>query len=223
QYAIQAQPEGIAQALLIGADFIGNDHVCLILGDNIFYMGDHIWHFVHEVQHSNEDQAHRNAIIFAYHVSNPQRFGVVEFDAHKKVISIEEKPNEPKSNYVSVGLYFYPPDVVAKAQKLKPSARGEYEITDLNNAYLQEERLTVIPMQRGNAWLDAGTPDSLMDSSIFVQLIEKRQGLKLACLEAIAYKQGFITKEELAELIASLSTGAYKDYLQNVLAGEMFP
>lgn len=223
QYAIQPQPEGIAQALLIGADFIGHDHVCLILGDNIFYMGDHIWHFVHEVQHSNEDQAHRNAIIFAYHVSNPQRFGVVEFDAHKKVISIEEKPQEPKSNYVSVGLYFYPPDVVAKAQKLKPSARGEYEITDLNNAYLQEDRLTVIPMQRGNAWLDAGTPDSLMDSSIFVQLIEKRQGLKLACLEEIAYKQGFITKEELAELIASLSAGAYKDYLQNVLAGEMFP
>ena len=171
QYAIQPQPEGIAQALLIGADFIGNDHVCLILGDNIFYMGDHIWHFVHEVQHSNEDQAHRNAIILAYHVSNPQRFGVVEFDAHKKVISIEENPKEPKSNYVSVGLYFYPPDVVAKAQKRKPSARGEYEITDLNNAYLQEDRLTVIPMQRGNAWLDAGTPDSLMDSSIFVQLI----------------------------------------------------
>ena len=222
-YAIQPEPEGIAQALLIGADFIGSDHVCLILGDNIFYMGDHIRHFVHEVQHSNEDKAHSNAIIFAYHVSNPQRFGVVEFDDHKKAISIEEKPAQPKSNYVSVGLYFYPPDVVTYAAQLRPSARGEYEITDLNNTYLRQGRLTVIPMHRGNAWLDAGTPDSLMDSSIFVQLIEKRQGLKVACIEEIAYNQGFITKDELAALCAQLSAGTYKDYLLNVLAGEMLP
>ena len=241
-YAIQPEPQGIAQAFIIGADFIGNDQVCLILGDNIFYMGDHIRHFVHEVQQSNaeseqqqandendqqQDHAgaerqHGNAIIFAYHVSNPQRFGVVEFDAHNKAISIEEKPIHPKSNYVSVGLYFYPPDVVTKAQKLTPSQRGEYEITDLNNAYLRENRLTVIPMQRGNAWLDAGTPDSLMDSSIFVQLIEKRQGLKLACLEEIAYQQGFITKDELAALINELSDSTYKTYLNNVLTGDPF-
>lgn len=224
QYAIQPEPQGIAQALLIGADFIANDHVCLILGDNIFYMGDHIWHFVQEVHRSSDipNQAQGNAIIFAYHVSNPQRFGVVAFDAQKRVISIEEKPAQPKSNYVSVGLYFYPPDVVAKASKLIPSSRGEYEITDLNNAYLKENRLTVIPMQRGNAWLDAGTPDSLMDSSIFVQLIEKRQGLKLACLEEIAYQQGFITKEAFAALINELSEGAYKDYLRAVLTGDIF-
>ena len=241
-YAIQPEPQGIAQAFMIGADFIGNDQVCLILGDNIFYMGDHIRHFVHEVQQSNaeseqqqandendqqQDHAgaerqHGNAIIFAYHVSNPQRFGVVEFDAHNKAISIEEKPRHPKSNYVSVGLYFYPPDVVTKAQQLTPSQRGEYEITDLNNAYLQEDRLTVLPMQRGNAWLDAGTPDSLMDSSIFVQLIEKRQGLKLACLEEIAYQQGFITKDELAALINELSDSTYKTYLNNVLTGDPF-
>ncbi len=223
-YAIQPEPQGIAQAFMIGADFIGNDQVCLILGDNIFYMGDHIRHFVHEIQQSNAEsgQQQANAIIFAYHVSNPHRFGVVEFDAHNKAISIEEKPSHPKSNYVSVGLYFYPPDVVAKAQQLTPSLRGEYEITDLNNAYLQEDRLTVLPMQRGNAWLDAGTPDSLMDSSIFVQLIEKRQGLKLACLEEIAYQQGFITKDELAALINELSDSTYKTYLNNVLTGDPF-
>ena len=212
-YAIQEQPEGIAQAMVIGADFIGSDNVCLILGDNIFYMGEQYHQFLSAV-HRDEGS---KATIFAYHVSNPQRFGVIEFNEHLEAISIEEKPQNPKSNFVSVGLYFYPSDVVAKARTLKKSARGEYEITDLNNLYLQEQRLNVVPMRRGNAWLDAGTPDSLMDSSIFVQIIEKRQGLKIACLEEIAYYQGFISREQLQHLTQELSAGAYKDYLQKVL------
>lgn len=213
-YAEQPQPEGIAQALMIGANFISNDSVCLILGDNIFYMGEQYHHFLSTVHH-NEDS---KATIFAYHVSNPQRFGVIEFNDQFAAISIEEKPAHPKSNFVSVGLYFYPSDVVAKARTLKKSKRGEYEITDLNNLYLKEKRLSVVPMPRGNAWLDAGTPDSLMDSSIFVQIIEKRQGLKIACLEEIAYHQGFISKEQLQQITQSLNSGAYKDYLQKVLS-----
>lgn len=216
-YAEQPKPEGIAQALLIGADFIGQDNVCLILGDNIFYMGAQYHQFLAAV-HRNESS---QATIFAYHVSNPQRFGVVEFNENFEAISIEEKPQQPKSNFVSVGLYFYPNDVVAKARTLKPSARGELEITDLNNLYLQEQRLAVVPMLRGNAWLDAGTPDSLMDSSIFVQIIEKRQGLKIACLEEIAYHQGFISREQLQAHTEALSDGAYKEYLQKVLSDEL--
>ena len=218
-YAIQNEPKGIAQAFTIGAKFIDQDDVCLILGDNIFYMGEQFHTFKKEVAENKG----KRATIFVYHVADPKRFGVVEFDEKHNVVSIEEKPKRPKSNYASVGLYFYPPDVVEKSRRLKPSSRGELEITDLNNLYLKEKRISVVPMRRGNAWLDAGTPESLMESSAFVQIIEKRQGLKLACLEEIAYKQGFITKEELAELIASLNAGAYKDYLQNVLAGEMFP
>ena len=146
---------------------------------------------------------------------------MVEFNENFEAISIEEKPQQPKSNFVSVGLYFYPNDVVAKARTLKPSARGELEITDLNNLYLQEQRLAVVPMLRGNAWLDAGTPDSLMDSSIFVQIIEKRQGLKIACLEEIAYHQGFISREQLQAHTEALSDGAYKEYLQKVLSDEL--
>lgn len=210
-YAEQAEPNGIAQAFTIGADFIGQDPVCLILGDNIFYMGEQIHQFAAQVEASGKNKA----TIFAYHVSNPSRFGVVEFDQNNNAVSIEEKPEHPKSNFVSVGLYFYPGDVVAKAKTLQPSARGEYEITDLNNLYLKEGRLSVIPMHRGNAWLDAGTPDSLMDSSIFVQIIEQRQGLKIACLEEIAFKRGFISREQLEAQINHLSAGAYKDYLLN--------
>ena len=210
-YAEQAEPNGIAQAFTIGADFIGQDPVCLILGDNIFYMGEQIHQFAAQVEASGKNKA----TIFAYHVSNPSRFGVVEFDQNNNAVSIEEKPEHPKSNFVSVGLYFYPGDVVAKAQTLQPSARGEYEITDLNNLYLKEGRLSVIPMHRGNAWLDAGTPDSLMDSSIFVQIIEQRQGLKIAGLEEIAFKRGFISREQLEAQINQLSAGAYKDYLLN--------
>lgn len=212
QYAVQQEPKGIAQAFTIGADFIGNDDVCLILGDNIFYMGGQLPYFQSVVN----DNIGKNATIFAYHVSDPERFGVVEFDENLKAVSIEEKPKNPKSNYASVGLYFYPSDVVQKARELKPSARGELEITDLNNQYLNEERMSVVPMRRGNAWLDAGTPDSLMESGQFVQIIEQRQGLKIACIEEIAYIQGFINDEQMISLINELNSGKYKEYLQKV-------
>lgn len=211
-YAIQNEPKGIAQAFSIGADFIGDDDVCLILGDNIFYMGDQ-FHFFKEEVLKNQG---KKATIFAYHVSDPERFGVVEFDEHLNAISIEEKPKQPKSNYASVGLYFYPSDVVEKARGLKPSARGELEITDLNNLYLQEGRMSVVPMKRGNAWLDAGTPESLMASGQFVQIIEERQGLKIACIEEIAYRRGFINDSQMKEIINQLKDGTYKTYLQKV-------
>lgn len=213
-YKVQEKPEGIAQAFLLAEDFLkGQDHVCLILGDNIFYMGSQFEEFKTQVN-SNKG---KNATIFAYHVTDPERFGVVEFDKDRNALSIEEKPKHPKSNYASVGLYFYPGDVVSKAKTLKPSARGEYEITDLNNMYLNEGRMSVVPMKRGNAWLDAGTPDSLMDSSSFVQIIEKRQGLKIACIEEIAYKLGYITDSQMQALIDELKAGNYKDYLIKVL------
>lgn len=211
-YAVQDEPKGIAQAFTIGADFIDGDDVCLILGDNVFYMGGQLQSFRSEI---DKNQGER-ATIFAYHVSDPERFGVVEFDENLKAISIEEKPAKPKSNYASVGLYFYPSDVVEKAKGLQPSARGELEITDLNNMYLQENRMSVVPMGRGNAWLDAGTPDSLMDSSQFVQIIEKRQGLKIACIEEIAYRRKFITDTQMLALINNLKSGNYKAYLQKV-------
>ena len=212
-YKVQEKPEGIAQAFLLAEDFLkGEEDVCLILGDNIFYMGSQFKEFKNQV---NSNQG--NATIFAYHVTDPERFGVVEFDKDRNALSIEEKPQHPKSNYASVGLYFYPGDVVEKAKTLKPSARGEYEITDLNNMYLNEGRMSVVPMKRGNAWLDAGTPDSLMDSSSFVQIIEKRQGLKIACIEEIAYKLGYITDSQMQALIDELKAGNYKDYLIKVL------
>lgn len=212
QYAIQPEPKGIAQAFTIGADFIGTDDVCLILGDNIFYMGGQFPMFEAEVKKNTG----KSATIFAYHVSDPERFGVVEFDENLRAVSIEEKPKNPKSNYASVGLYFYPGDVVEKARNLTPSARGELEITDLNNVYLREGRMSVVPMRRGNAWLDAGTPDSLMESGQFVQIIEARQGLKIACIEEIAYTQGFINDEQMRALIDELKSGTYKDYLEKV-------
>lgn len=211
-YAIQNEPKGIAQAFTIGADFIGSDDVCLILGDNIFYMGEQFHTFCDEV----EKNKGKCATIFAYHVSDPERFGVVEFDKDHKAVSIEEKPAHPKSNYASVGLYFYPADVVQKARGLKPSKRGELEITDLNNLYLQEGRMSVVPMRRGNAWLDAGTPESLMESGAFVQIIEKRQGLKIACIEEIAYRRGFIDDKGMQNLIDELKDGNYKKYLIKV-------
>jgi len=212
QYAVQPEPKGIAQAFIIGAEFVGNDDVCLILGDNVFYFGQQFSLFKEETA-KNEG---KNATIFAYHVSDPERFGVVEFDKNFKAISIEEKPKFPKSNYVSTGLYFYPCDVVQKANSLIPSARGELEITDLNNLYLQENRLNVVPMRRGNAWLDAGTPDSLMDTGQFVQIIEKRQGLKVACIEEIAYSRGFIDDKQMMNIVDSLKDGNYKKYLQKI-------
>ena len=211
-YKVQEEPKGIAQAFTIGADFAGNDDVCLILGDNIFYMGEQF----HSFKESVKNNAGKCATIFAYHVSDPERFGVVEFDENYNAISIEEKPKKPKSNYASVGLYFYPGDVVEKAKSLKPSLRGELEITDLNNMYLKEGRMSVVPMRRGNAWLDAGTPDSLMESSLFVQIIEQRQGLKLACIEEIAYRKGFIGDEEMLALIDELKDCNYKTYLKKV-------
>ena len=211
-YEIQQRPQGIAQAFTIGEKFINNQDVCLILGDNIFHMGEQFPWFRKTVQ-KNQGQ---RATIFAYHVSDPERFGVVEFDDKLNAVSIEEKPKNPKSNFASVGLYFYPGDVVEKAKSLKPSARGEYEITDLNNMYLAEHRMSVVPMQRGNAWLDAGTPKSLMDSSNFVQIMEERQGLKIACIEEIAYRRGFINKKQLNHIIDGLKDSDYKKYLIKV-------
>lgn len=213
RYAVQPEPKGIAQAFTIGADFIGSDDVCLILGDNIFRMQEALPAFKKEV---NRNRGSR-ATIFAHHVIDPERFGVVEFDKDFQVVSIEEKPEKPKSNYASVGLYFYPCDVVEKARRLVPSARGELEITDLNNMYLKEGRVSVVPMRRGNVWLDAGTPVSLMEASTFIGLIERRQGLKIACIEEIAYQKGFIDDNQMMNLIDAMKEGSsYKEYLKKV-------
>ena len=211
EYKIQEEPKGIAQAFTIGDDFIGNDDVCLILGDNIFYMGEQLNLFRNEIANNP------GGTVFGYHVSDPERFGVVEFDKNFHAVSIEEKPKQPKSNYAVVGLYFYKSDVVEKANNLKPSARGELEITDLNRLYLEEGRLNVLPMRRGNAWLDAGTPQSLLEASNFIGIIEKRQDLKIACIEEIAYRRGFIDSAQLLKIIDSLKDGTnYKAYLQRV-------
>lgn len=212
EYKVQEKPNGIAEAFILGKDFISNDKVCLILGDNIFYIQSQMNSYRTLVQ--EEDNT---ATVFGYHVSDPERFGVIEFDNLKRAVSIEEKPEHPKSNYAVTGLYFYPADVTEKASRLKPSSRGELEITDLNKLYLQEGRLSVIPLKRGNAWLDAGTPDSLMESSQFVQIIEQRQGLKLACIEEIAFRQNFIDAGQMKKLINRLKDGVpYKKYLQKV-------
>ena len=211
-YKVQPEPKGIAQAFTLGADFVGNDDVCLILGDNIFYMGDQMKVY----QRAVKQNAGVRATIFAYHVSDPERFGVVEFDKNRRALSIEEKPAHPKSNYASVGLYFYPGDVCEKAASLRPSARGELEITDLNNMYLKEGRMSVVPMGRGIVWLDAGTPDSLADATHFMQVIEKRQGLKLACVEEIAYHKGFIDDAGMQALIDGMKKGAYREYCLKV-------
>lgn len=211
-YKVQDNPNGIAEAFILGKDFINNDKVCLILGDNIFYIQSQMKTYRSIVHEDNN-----TATVFGYHVSDPERFGVIEFDNEKRVVSIEEKPKKPKSNYAVTGLYFYPSDVCKKAASLKPSKRGELEITDLNKLYLKEKRLNVIPLKRGNAWLDAGTPDSLMESSQFVQIIEQRQGLKLACIEEIAFRQGFINAPQMQNLINRLKDGiSYKEYLKKV-------
>lgn len=212
KYKVQPAPRGIAEAFILGKDFIKDDKVCLILGDNIFYIQSKIKEYSKLI-----DATDNFATVFGYHVSDPQRFGVIEFDKQNKVISIEEKPKQPKSNYAVTGLYFYPNDVCQKAKMLKPSARNELEITDLNKMYLEEHRLNVIPLVRGNAWLDAGTPDSLMESAQFVQIIEQRQGLKLSCLEEIAYRKGFIDNKQMYKLINDLKDGIkYKEYLKKV-------
>ncbi len=211
-YALEHEPKGIANAFLIGQDFVGEDDVCLILGDNVFYMNEEISVFKEEVAKNKG----KNATIFVYHVQDPHRFGVVEFDENFKVLSIEEKPKQPKSNYASVGLYFYPGDIVKKATNLKPSPRGEMEITDINNLYLDEDRMNVVAMHKGNAWLDAGTPDSLMESSHFVHVVEKRQGIKIGCIEEIAFKKRWIDKAQLMEIINSLKDCEYKTYLKYI-------
>ncbi len=213
-YKIQESPRGIAQAFTIGSQFIGNENVCLILGDNIFHMDTEFSTFKSEVQKNQNNRA----TIFAYQVSDQQRFSVVEFDKNYNAISIEEKPKNPKSNFASVGLYFYPPDVVKFASELKPSARNEYEITDLSNIYLAQGRMSVVPMHRGNVWLDAGTPNSLMDSGNFVKMIEERQGIKIACIEEIAYNRGFINDSQMANLISQITPGQYRNYLEHVLS-----
>ena len=213
-YKIQPSPDGLAQAFLLGEEFIGDDACAMVLGDNIFY-GNGFGKTLRAAK-ENAEQNER-ATVFGYFVNDPERFGVVEFDENRRALSIEEKPAHPKSNYASVGLYFYPPDVCRKAAELIPSARGELEITDLNNMYLSEGRMSVVPMGRGIVWLDAGTPDSLADATHFMQVIEKRQGLKIACVEEIAFAKGFIDETQMKNLIDDMKKGAYREYLIKVL------
>ena len=213
EYKIQPSPDGLAQAFILGEDFIGDDSVCLILGDNIFY-GSGLTPLVKSAASLKD-----GAIIFGYQVKDPQRFGVVEFDENKNAISIEEKPINPKSNYAITGLYFYDNSVVKIAKKVKPSKRGELEITSINQEYLKKEKLEVALLGRGFAWLDTGTHDSLLDAGQFVQTIEHRQGYKIACLEEIAYNNGWITKEKILEIAQPLIKSGYGQYLQNLIHG----
>jgi glucose-1-phosphate thymidylyltransferase len=206
QYAVQEVPNGLAQAFVIGESFIGNDKVALILGDNIFYSAG----FSALLSSLSDIEG---GCVFAYHVSDPERYGVVEFDENNMAVSIEEKPKQPKSNYAVPGLYFYDNSVIKIAKELKPSPRGEYEITDVNKIYLQKNKLKVAIMDRGTAWLDTGTFDSLSDASEFVRVIEKRQGNKIGCIEEVAYRMGFITKEKLAEIAEPLKKSGYGNYL----------
>jgi len=210
EYIEQPSPDGLAQAFILGETFIGEDDVCLVLGDNIFYGQGLTKLLEHSVKNAKED---KNATVFGYYVSDPERYGVAEFNDKGHVISIEEKPNEPKSNHAVVGLYFYPNDVVQKAKLVKPSDRGELEITTLNQDYLAQSRLKVELMGRGYAWLDTGTHESLLEASQFIQTIEKRQSLKVACLEEIAFEMGYISKEQLLKLAEPLKKNQYGQYL----------
>ena len=209
-YAEQAIPNGLAQAFVIGADFIGEDSVALVLGDNIFFGSN-----MDELLQSNTNP--EGGVVFAYHVSDPERYGVVEFDQDLNAVSIEEKPVAPKSNFAVPGLYFYDNSVVSIAKNIKPSARGEYEITDVNKAYLEQGKLKVGILSRGTAWLDTGTFNSLMQAGQFVQVIEERQGLKVGCIEEIAWRQGFITDEQLKQLAEPLRKSGYGEYLLGLL------
>lgn len=212
EYKIQHSPEGLAQAFLIGEDFVKDDTSCLILGDNIFYG----YNFSSVLDEAS--RLEKGAIVFGYYVNDPERYGVVEFDDSGQVLSIEEKPNLPRSNYAVTGLYFYDKTVIEKAKKVKPSARGELEITDLNNLYLKEKNLKVRLLGRGMAWLDTGTHQSLLKASNFIESIEERQGLKIACLEEIAFRKGFIDKDQLASLTSTLnSKNSYSQYLTKIL------
>lgn len=210
EYAEQPSPDGLAQAFIIGEEFIGKDSVCLVLGDNIFY-GSGFTGLLHQSVKNAEQNG--LATVFGYYVNDPERYGVAEFDADGNCLSIEEKPAKPKSNYAVVGLYFYPNSVVEIAKNIKPSARGELEITTVNQQYLSQKTLKVQTLQRGFAWLDTGTHDSLSEASTFIEVIEKRQGLKVACLEEIAYKHGWITKEKLREVAAPMAKNEYGKYL----------
>ena len=213
EYAEQPSPDGLAQAFIIGEKFIGNDSVCLVLGDNIFYGSG----FSSLLRQSVENaEKHNLATVFGYYVNDPERYGVAEFDSQGNCLSIEEKPERPKSNYAVVGLYFYPNSVVEIAKNIKPSARGELEITTVNQVYLEREKLKVLPLQRGFAWLDTGTHDSLSEASTFIEVIEKRQGLKVACLEEIAYKRGWISIEQVHELAKPMIKNGYGQYLMNL-------
>ncbi len=213
-YAEQAVPNGLAQAFVIGADFIGDDSVALVLGDNIFFGAN-----MQELLRSNTTPD--GGVVFAYHVSDPERYGVVEFDEEFKALSIEEKPLEPKSNYAVPGLYFYDNSVVEIAKNIQPSARGEYEITDVNKEYLKQGKLKVGILSRGTAWLDTGTFASLMQAGQFVQVLEERQGLKVGCIEEIAWRQGFISSAQLKNLAAPLQKSGYGDYLLGLLKNKL--
>lgn len=216
EYVVQPSPDGLAQAFLLGRDFISDDSVCLILGDNIFY-GHNLVKLLQRAV--NSLQQHSLATVFGYHVNDPERYGVAGFDTDGKVISIEEKPSKPSSNFAITGLYFYPNDVIAKAEQVRPSARGELEITSINQMYLAEQRLLLEKMGRGYAWLDTGTHESLLEASSFIETIEKRQGLKVACLEEIAYEMGYIERTQLLQLAQPLAGSSYGQYLLR-LAGE---
>lgn len=214
EYAEQPSPDGLAQAFLIGEEFIGNDSVCLVLGDNIFYGAGFSSLLKNSVQRAEEEN---KATVFGYYVNDPERYGVAEFDKNGKCLSIEEKPEQPKSNYAVVGLYFYPNSVIEITKQIKPSARGELEITSVNQKYLDQDILMVQTLQRGFAWLDTGTHDSLSEASTFIECIEKRQGLKVACLEEIAYKKGWITADRLKEEAQPMAKNNYGKYLLELI------
>lgn len=214
EYAEQPSPDGLAQAFIIGEEFIGDDNVCLVLGDNIFH-GTGFGHMLKEAVRALEEDS--KATVFGYWVSEPQRYGVAEFDKDGNCISIEEKPQYPKSNYAVVGLYFYPNKVVDIAKQIKPSARGELEITAVNQHFLNDGELMVQTLERGFAWLDTGTHDSLSEASTFIEVIEKRQGLKIACLEDIAYRQGWITEDRLREIAVPMAKNQYGQYLLRII------
>jgi len=215
-YAVQPKPEGLAQAFIIGREFVGKDAVALVLGDNIFYGHDLAGLLQKAVARKG------GATVFAYPVNDPERYGVVEFDQHGRAISIEEKPSRPKSRYAVVGVYFYDNQVLGIAEKLRPSARGELEITDVNRAYLERGELDVVPMGRGMAWLDTGTHETLLEASHFIETIERRQGLKIACPEEIAYRKGFISADQLRELAKPLLKNGYGEYLLRVVEERLF-
>lgn len=209
-YAVQPSPDGLAQAFLIGEEFLAGSPACLILGDNMYY-GSGMTELLMSAQQGE------GATVFAYQVSDPERYGVVEFDGNKRAISLEEKPSQPKSDFAVTGLYFYDKHVVANAKQVKPSARGELEITDLNKIYLEQGKLNVVTMKRGFAWLDTGTHDSLLEASNFIQTVEHRQGIKIACLEEIALHKGWLTKEQVREKVKSMGKSTYAEYLRRLV------